>query len=267
MNLLRHETVRNLVAIYVPSLIMSFGQGLVIPTIPRLAAVFDVTPGMAAQVVTAVSLGRLFSTLPTGMFVDRFGTRPSMVLGALALTVLSVLTAVAPAFWVVLAAQFGSGAAVGLWQAGREISAVNLVRPDQRGRLMAGFFGLTSLGIAIGPVVGGLATEASGYQAAFLLYAGVGAGVLCISAFVKNVRPPARPAGEPFLNFGSVNEVEPRYRSTFAVVIFGTFVDSLYRTMTNSLLPLYVVTQRGFSSADLGALFGIIGLMNVAFIV
>lgn len=266
-SIIRNPTVRSLVAIYVPSVVMAFGQGLVIPTVPKMAGAFDVTPGMAAQVVTAVSLGRLLSMLPSGLIVDRLGTRVAMVVGASALGILCLLTTLAPAYWVVLATQFGAGASVSLWQTGREISAVSLVPASQRGRLMAGFFGFNSLGVAIGPVVGGVATDLFGFRAAFAVYAGVALVILGISAFVKDVKIPPRPAGRALFSFGSINEIEPGLRATFVILIASSFADFLYRMMATSLLPLYVVTQRGHSSTDLGALFAVIGAVNLALIV
>ena len=41
----------------------------------------------------------------------------------------------------------------------REVAGVNLVRADQRGRLMSGFMGISSTGMALGPALGGLVTE------------------------------------------------------------------------------------------------------------
>jgi MFS family permease len=132
---------------------------------------------------------------------------------------------------------------------------------------MAGFFGFNSLGVAIGPVVGGVATDLWGYQAAFVTYALVGAAVLTISLFVKDVRPPARTPGHSPFSFGSINEVAPALRTTFVIIVASSFADFLYRMMATSLLPLYVVTQRGHTSTDLGTLFAVIGAVNVALIV
>src|SRR5437667_9080718 len=66
-------TARVLVSVYVPSMIMSFGQGMVVPTIPRVATAFDVSPGLAAQLVTATFLGSTLGLLPAGILIDRAG--------------------------------------------------------------------------------------------------------------------------------------------------------------------------------------------------
>ena len=50
--------VRSLVNLLATSLVMSFGHGMIIPIIPVLVGAFDISVGLAAQVVTAHALGR-----------------------------------------------------------------------------------------------------------------------------------------------------------------------------------------------------------------
>ena len=52
-------TAKTLLSLYIPSMIMSFGQGMVVPTIPVLARTFDVSIGTAAQAVTAQLVARV----------------------------------------------------------------------------------------------------------------------------------------------------------------------------------------------------------------
>src|SRR5688572_17456677 len=45
-----NETVRTLVGLYLPSALVSIGQGMLAPITPALAGAFDVPLGLAAQV-------------------------------------------------------------------------------------------------------------------------------------------------------------------------------------------------------------------------
>jgi hypothetical protein len=114
-------------------MVMSLGQGMVVPTIPVLAATFDVTAGMAAQLVTAGMLGRVISLLPTGQIVDRYGRKPVLVGAPLLVALGSALTAMAPFFGLVLVAQFFAGMGLSSWLIAREVALVDVVRPEQRG--------------------------------------------------------------------------------------------------------------------------------------
>src|SRR4030095_12800498 len=92
------DTGRVLLSLYGPAVIMSLGQGMVISTIPTLASSFDVSAGLAAQLVTAGILGRVLSLLPAGQLLDVVGRKPVLVGGAVLVTLASVLIAIAPVF-------------------------------------------------------------------------------------------------------------------------------------------------------------------------
>lgn len=55
--------------IYVPSVLMGFGLGMLLPTLPILARSFGGAPEMAAQAVTALLIGRTASLFPCGYVV------------------------------------------------------------------------------------------------------------------------------------------------------------------------------------------------------
>jgi MFS family permease len=80
--------------IYVPSVLMGFGLGMLLPTLPIVARSFGVAPEVAAQAVTALLLGRTVSYFPWGYVVDRFGRRVAMAVGPLIATagVLTIAT-------------------------------------------------------------------------------------------------------------------------------------------------------------------------------
>jgi MFS family permease len=103
------DTGKILVSLYGPTMVMSLGQGMVVPTIPALAATFEVSAGLAAQLVTAGMLGRAVTLLPTGHLLDRYGRRPVLLGGPLLVAAASALTALAPVFPLLLLAQFLRG--------------------------------------------------------------------------------------------------------------------------------------------------------------
>src|SRR5215218_7787844 len=76
-----NDTIRTLVGLYVPSALVSFGQGMLAPITPTLATAFDVPLGLAAQAFGANLLGRLVLMIPSGYLVDRFGPRVGMIAG------------------------------------------------------------------------------------------------------------------------------------------------------------------------------------------
>lgn len=251
-----------MLGIYVPSALMGFGQGMVVPTLPELATAFGVPAGLAAQAVTAQLAGRTAFLLPAGFIVDRFGRKHAMVIGPILVIVGALVTIATPWFGGVLAGQALTGAGDSLWGFGREVAAVDQIRPEQLARVMSAFFGLWSVGIAFGPVVGGVLTGQLGFRAVFLVYAMVALAVLALALIVadrRGRRPPLRaPAG-----LAKLGDVDPYYRTTFVVLLFSTFSAMLRTSTVHSMLPIYVVTYLGYTTADVGYVFGIVGLVTL----
>ncbi len=268
MNVSSHSG-RVVLSIYLPSVLMGFGQGMVLPTLPGLAIAFEVPAELAAQVITAQLIGRAGFLFPAGWIVDRLGRKHALVMGPLLLIAGALLTIAAPWFVAVLAAQVLVGAGDSLWSFGREVSAVEQLRPEQRGRVIGSFFGITSAGVALGPVVGGALTAWVGFRAVFLVYVVLALIVLAIALLVTPSRVRARPvvgthpSASPSRRFGSLGEVDSEYRPTFVVLLFATFAAMLRSTTVQSMLPIYVVVHLGLTTTELGLVFGITGLVSL----
>ena len=257
------RTGQIILSVYVPSVIMGFGQGLIMPTVPELAVAFEVPPGLAAQVVTALLVGRTAFLFPSGYIVDRLGRKQALTIGPLMVVAGALVTALTPWFAVLLGAYALIGAGDCLWSLGRELTAVEQLRPDQRGRVMSTFFGISSVGIALGPVVGGLLTGRAGYRPVFVLYAALAVIVLALAVVVTESRARRRVGPAPALRFGGLGEVDPPYRPTFLVLLFATFAAMLRTTTVHSLLPVYAAVTLGLTTADIGFIFGITGLVTL----
>jgi MFS family permease len=260
------DTTQVLLGLYGPAMIMSLGQGMVVPTIPALAASFDVSAGLAAQLVTAGVLGRMVAVLPTGQLLDRYGRKPLLIGGPLLTAAASGLTAVAPSFWLLLVAQFLTGIGSSAWHIAREIAAVDVVRPEQRGRVMSGFFGMHSVGVAVGPVLGGVVTDSFGFRAVFWVFALMNLVILAFSLRIRETARVERTARPGLLNVGRVSEVDPEFRTTYVVLVFNTFVAMMRGALIGSLIPLYLGLQLGQTSTEVGSWFGVYGLVNVLMI-
>jgi len=258
------ENTKTLITLYIPSSIVSISQGMVVPTTPALAASFDVLPALAAQVVTANLLGRMLVTLPSGILIDRLGRKPAMIGGPILIVLGSILTVVTPSFALLVAAQLLSGAGAAIWALGREIAAIDLIQPNQRGRVLALFFGINSAGQALGPVIGGVVTDWYGYRAVFLIAMLFSFGVIALSAAIPETGKKHAPHTQThMLDFGKLSDIKPMYRVTFLVVVLATFAQMIRMTVVSAMLPLRVETELGFSTTEVGALFGIIGVVNL----
>ena len=252
---------------------------MIIPAVPILAQVFGISPGTAAQIITALALGR-FSGLPvSGMVLDRLGTRSALLAGPALSCTAALLAAVMPKFSLILALVFLVGVAESVWVIAREVSGIDLMRPDQRGRVLSGFHGVNNMGLALGPLFGGLLTERLGFRAVFVVYAACAAFSVLIGLSVPNSPPShvVERAPKSGLRRASVmnrlrglrllfHQIDPNLRSTYAVLVFATFTSFVHRSTAQSMLPLYASSKLGLTPKDIGLLFTISGLSVFAMI-
>ena len=246
---------------------MGLGQGIVIPALPLIGEKYGVPGALAVQVLTIQLLGRMLTLIPAGALIDRFGVKLPMVGGALMAAVSSLVAAFAPTFAVIAAAQLTLGMGKSIWMFGRELSAVDMVRREQRGRQMSALMGIGSTGMAFGPALGGILTDAVGVRGLFLTLSALCTVVFFISLAQRGSPRPTTAERSPFFNFKAVNQIHPFYRVTFLILFFATFAQMLRSQVTNSMLPLYSQGELGYSATFTGVLFTLMGLATFAMIV
>ena len=255
--------------LYLPSLLMPLGAGMIIPAVPLLGRTFGISIGFAVQVVTAQVLGRALSLMPAGLLNDRFGLRIGMIIGASIGVMSAILTAFATSFWLLLIAQFAWGFGFTLWKLGREMAAIDVVSVDQRGRQLSALYGIQSTGEALGPALGGIILDTLGFRSLFLIFTVIAVIVLAISTTVTVKEPTERPyrARGTIFGFTGLSQIEPLYRVTYMVLMLATFSAMLRSEVLKSMLPIYAVHELNYSATSVGFLFFIVGLVTFLMIV
>ena len=253
---------------------------MLVPSIPVMAADFGITPGTAAQIVTALAFGRLAGMPISGVVLDRLGTRTALIAGPALAGAVALLAAMIPWFSIILLLIFVLGIAESVWVIAREVAGIDLARPNQRGRVLSGFHGVNYMGLALGPLAGGVLAETSGFRGAFLAYAACAAVSVSLGFAVENSRMPhnfqaaqAVPGWSPtawmqrLRNVRDlIRQIEPHLRATYVVLVFATLTSFMHRVTTQSILPLFATTELGLTPKEVGLLFTISGLSTFAMI-
>ena len=165
---LKRPEFRKLLAI---SITVALGFGMVIPVLPLLAESFGVGLAAIGLVQLVFGLTRFSFGLVGGLVVDRFGERASTMAGLLIVAASSYAAGFSATFpQLVLARGFG-GAGSALFIAGLMNRILRIIEPAAMGRATGAFRSSFLVGIAAGPVLGGLVAHRFGVAAPFHFYA------------------------------------------------------------------------------------------------
>ncbi|BCJ37181.1 MFS transporter [Actinocatenispora thailandica] len=134
--------------------------------------------------------------LSGGVFADRFGRKRVYLAGVAVFTAASVLCSLAPSLGWLIAGRIAQGiGAAALSPASLALLAAAHPAPSERVRAIGLWAGFSGIGLAAGPVAGGVLTDAFGWPAIFLVNLPIGLVLLLAGRrHLAESRNPAAPA-------------------------------------------------------------------------
>lgn len=246
----------SLVTAFLSLLVIGTDLFVVSPLLPAIAAEYGVTPGAAGSSVTAFSLAYMVGAPLGGRFADRLGRRAILTIGLVGFGLANVLTAWAPAFWILL----GARVIAGLFAAGVTPSLLALVGqsapPARRGAWMSTAMAGFLISLTTGAPTGTALANVWGWEAAF-----VGLGVLALVLAVVNRL--IWPAGAGAVSAAQGGAAQVRLTTKIrAVCVTGIWAFAVYSFYTYLGSALSEVA--GLSSAAVALALIVYGLGAVA---
>jgi EmrB/QacA subfamily drug resistance transporter len=152
--------------------------GIALPTIGR-----DFGSGLATLqwVVTAYTLTLAGLLLVAGALGDRYGRREVFLAGVVWFALASLLCGVAPNAPVLITARALQGIGAALLTPGSLAILEASFRPADRGRAIGAWSGLSGVGTAIGPFLGGWLVQAASWRLIFVINLPVAAAVVAVA--------------------------------------------------------------------------------------
>ena len=158
-----------LAAITVVSFLLLLEDTAVSVALPSIQRDLGSSLASLEWIVNAYTLALAVLLLPAGRLADTYGQRRVFVLGLAVFSTASLLAGLAPSSWLLIGARAlqGTGAAL---TASAGLSIISLAFPeDERGTALGLWAGASSVGLALGPVVGAMLTEMFGWPWVFLI--------------------------------------------------------------------------------------------------
>ncbi|MFB7584118.1 MFS transporter [Streptomyces hydrogenans] len=207
--------------------------------------------------------------LSGGIFADRFGRKRVYLAGVTVFTVASVLCSLAPSVgWLVVGRMLQGVGAAALSPASLALLASAHPVPQERVKAIGLWAGISGIGLAAGPVAGGVLTEAFGWPAIFLVNLPIGAILLLVGVrHLDESRNPNAPAIDipgtvlsvlavgaltyGLIEGGAVGWTSPVILGSFtaAAILLAAFVVVEARSSA-PMLPLRLFRQRLFTVSN-----------------
>ncbi|MDT8427259.1 MAG: MFS transporter [Pseudomonadales bacterium] len=147
--------------------------------------------GLSANTLSWIPLAYLMASamfvLMFGRLADNHGRKRIFLLGTAAVIASSLFAASAVGAGMLLAARFLQGVSAAMLYATQTALVISVYPPHQRGRIIGLLVAVIYIGLAAGPLLGGVVIDLFGWRAAFLLQVPLALIVLAIG--IGSVRP------------------------------------------------------------------------------
>jgi MFS family permease len=246
-------------AVYLPSLILSFCSGLLLPVLPVFAESFGVSYALVGLVLAGEALGTLLADVPAGILIRRLDRKWVMALG-IGLVGLSVIALFwSQTIWEVLLYRIISGLGAALWNLSRHAYLSEATNKTNRGRAIALFGGTNRLGGFLGPVVGGFLAAQFGLRSPFLL---CGVLALCTIPIALVFVEKGQMAVRQVSHYHFLTVLQEHWRVLFTAGL-GQLGAQMVRAARNVLIPLYG-SSLGLGLESVGLILSLSAFVDVA---
>ena len=255
--------------IFALALMNSVSFGIMIPILPNLIrelAGGDTAAASEWNVVFATSWGvmQFFCGPLLGMFSDRFGRRPVLLLSLLGLGVDFLFMAFAPTLWWLLLGRLLNGATAASFSTANAYLA-DVTPPDQRAKVFGWMGSAFSFGFIIGPTIGGLLGEHD-LRTPFLAAAALTFANFLYGLFVlpESLPPERRAKVYDWKRANPVGALQ-LLRSRLGLLPLATvgFLFQFGHIVLPTIFVLYTTHRYGWTPGVLGLTFLLTGVLGV----
>jgi MFS family permease len=183
--------------VYALFLVAGVASAAIVPLLPRMSAHFGLSASQTALLLALPGLATFAVSVPSGIAADRIGAR-HVTLGAGALLCVSCAAQAMPSLAAVLAGRIVFGIAFGVvWTSGMAwLADLSEARGDTGPPTLGPAVTCSSLGVMLGPAVGGVLGQHIGLGAPFAVIAAAAALIvvpLALGTATAKRATPARP--------------------------------------------------------------------------
>lgn len=257
------------IAVYLPTALLAFGQGLLLATLPLFAGDFGVSYELISLAVGAAAIGTLAMDLPAGALLHKLGLRPAMIIGCSMVAVCTIGLVVVQDFNTLIVLRLIAGVGTALWALSRHAYITEAIPPAQRGQAISTFGGINRIGVFGGPLLGGVVAGAFGLRVSFAVAAVLACIALVMAILLIKPVPRVEGADELTVRRRWVlvrHTLREAWRDFAAASVAQTF-GQMVRAGRHLIIPLFAANQLGLDVAQIGLIMSISAIVDVSMFV
>ncbi len=254
-------------AVYLPTALLSFGQGLLLATLPLFAATYDVSYGIISFVVGAAALGTLLTDVPAGAFLAKIGLRRAMLGGSSLVAVSTVLLVFDLPLGMVIALRLVAGIGTAVWGLSRHAYIAAAIPVAMRGRAVSVFGGINRIGVLGGPAIGGVLAQVFGLQSAFVASGLMASAAFALSYIVVKVGANVATTSTRRTRWTLVGRLFQTNGRDLAAASVAQVFAQMIRAGRQLIIPLYGAEVVGLELAEIGLVMTAATVLDVAMFV
>jgi MFS family permease len=253
-----------LIAIYVPTALLAFSQGLLIATVPLYGAELGVSYQLISLAVGAAAIGTLATDLPAGAFLRQIGLRPALISGSALVAVSTLAIGVSNGFAALVIFRFLAGIGTALWALSRHAYIAEAIPAHQRGKALSLFGGINRAGIFAGPAAGGIVATTFGLSASFVLAALLAFAALAVALVLLKPTPRAPARLARGVRWALVARlVQSNWQDLLSASVAMT-LGQMIRAGRHLIIPLYGAERLGLDAAQIGLVISLGAVIDIS---
>ena len=256
--------LRRLAVLIFVCFVDAIGFMIILPLLPFYATRLAATPETVGRLIASFSIAQLLSAPLWGRVSDRYGRRPTLLIGLAASTVAYAVFGFADAVWLLFASRIVQGAGGGTTGVAQAYVA-DTVEPDDRARALGWLSSATAAGVILGPAIGSFAFTL-GPQAPGLVAAGLClVNVIFAWKWLAESRPGQRRDGSaprrPIWHPAWLVVRHPTNLVSRLIWIYGIGMVA-FSAMT-CVLSLYLQAEFHLTEKTIGPIFAYVGVLSL----
>jgi len=267
INALRSGDPGKLSVLMATAFIDMVGALMILPLLPFYAVKFGASDFMVMVLVSAFSAMQLVSAPLWGRVSDRYGRKPTLLIGLAGSAVAYVIFAYANTYWLLLVSRLVQGAGGGTTGVIQAYVA-DSVEPKNRAKGLGWLSAATNLGVVLGPLFGSETTRWGSHAPGLL------AAVLCVlniafawrylteSHDVRKV-PGAKPPRRMWDAVAGVAWHRIREPSSRLIWMYSVGIGAFYGV--NALIILYLARHFNVTAEKIGPFYAYMGGLSIVF--